>query len=131
MNTIFTSTLKTLALSLVLAAIVHPAQAAQPVVLHTYVTAAGTGDDGNPCSRISPCATFQGALSKVGSGGVITALDAGDYGPVNITQAVTIDGTGTQVGIMINSGNAITIGAGAGNTVILRHLNLSGLAGDE
>ena len=54
-----------------LVAAVHadPAQAAT----RTWVS--GTGDDGFPCSRTSPCKTFAGALTKTdaGGGGAATA----------------------------------------------------------
>ena len=127
MKTILTTTLKTLALGLILAASVHSAQAgASPV--HTYVSGTASASDSNPCSRTQPCATFQAALANTAPGGVITALDAGDYGPVTITKAVTIDGTGAQASIVTNSGNpAITISGGPSDTIILRHLALTGL----
>lgn len=53
---------------------------------------ASTGSDSNPCTRQEPCATFQGALSKTPSGGEVHVVDAADYGPVNVTFPVTIDG---------------------------------------
>jgi hypothetical protein len=126
MNTLFTHSLKTLALGLILAASVHSAQAQ---TAHTYVS--GAGDDASPCSRTAPCATFQAAVNNTAAGGVVTALDAGDYGAVTITQAVTIDGTGVQASIVTNSStDAITINdtANPSDTIILRHLALTGLS---
>ena len=125
MNNIFTNTIKTLALGLILAASVHSAQA--DVVAHTYVS--GVGSDSNPCSRTAPCATFAGALTNTLPGGVITALDAGDYGSVTIAQAVTIDGTGAQASIVTGSNvPAITINGGPTDTIILRHLAITGVS---
>jgi hypothetical protein len=125
MKTIFTHTLKTLALGVVLAASVHSASAT--ALAHTYVS--GVGSDASPCSRTAPCATFQAAVNNTSAGGVVTALDAGDYGPVTIYHAVTLDGTGTQASIVTNSGNAITINSASSDTIILRHLTLTGLSG--
>jgi hypothetical protein len=128
MKTVFTHTLKTLALGLILAASVHSASATSPA--HTYVS--GLGDDANVCSRTAPCATFQAAVNNTSAGGVVTALDAGDYGAVTISQAVTIDGTGVQASIVTNSStDAITINdtANPTDTIILRHLMLTGLSG--
>lgn len=53
-----------------------------------------TGNDNNACTRTSPCATFAGAILKTTAGGEIDVVDPGEYGPVNITQSVTIDGGG-------------------------------------
>ena len=124
------NTIKTLALGILLTASLHSAQAATEPVAHTYVSGAATTDT-YPCSRTAPCATFQGALGFTASGGVITAIDAGDYGPVTITnQSVTIDGSGTQACIVTNSStDAFTImEAVPSDTVILRHLALTGLS---
>ena len=124
MNTILTNTLKTLAIGLLLAATIHSASA---TAIHTFVS--GTGNDGNACTRALPCATFAGALAKTTSGGVITALDAADYGSVIIAQSVTIDGTGTQASIVTNSfvGAVVINNSASSDTVVLRHLTLTGL----
>src|SRR3989442_11594189 len=53
---------------------------------------ASTGSDYNSCSRKQPCATFQQALSKTTPGGEVDVVDSADYGPINITFSVTIDG---------------------------------------
>ncbi|BDI30045.1 hypothetical protein CCAX7_20960 [Capsulimonas corticalis] len=121
MKTIFTHSLKTLAVGLALAAPAHSALATG--LAHTYVS--GTGNDSNAGDRTTPCATFQAALANTLPGGVITALDAGDYGPVNITQAVTIDGSGTQASIVTESTTAISINAAASDTIILRGLAIT------
>ncbi|BDI30043.1 hypothetical protein CCAX7_20940 [Capsulimonas corticalis] len=127
MNSLFTNSLKTLAAGLVLAASAHSALATG--LAHTYVS--GTGNDSNAGDRTTPCATFQAALANTLPGGVITALDAGDYGPVNITQAVTIDGSGVQASIVISSssGTGITVNTASSDTIILRHLSITGLPG--
>ena len=69
-----------LSLLLVAAASAH----AQPK--QTWVS--GVGDDDNPCSRTAPCKTFAGAISRTAAGGVISALDPGDFGTVVITKSI-------------------------------------------
>jgi len=93
---------------------------------HTYVSP--TGVDGSGCSLTSPCATFQAALALTTAGGEISVLGTADYGPVTITQAVSIvNGGGFEAGIMVPSGGTgITINAGASDAVSLRGLTIEG-----
>ena len=58
------------ALTLSLGAVPAQAQATR-----TFVS--GTGDDANPCSQTSPCATFATALSRTSINGEINCLDPG------------------------------------------------------
>jgi len=84
--------------------------------------------DGSGCSLTSPCATFQAALALTTAGGEISVLGTADYGPVTITQAVSIvNGGGFEAGIMVPSGGTgITINAGASDAVSLRGLTIEG-----
>ena len=101
----------------------------------TWVSAA-LGNDANPCTRMSPCLTFAAALAQTTAGGEIDVLDPGDFGPVTISQAVSIysDEIG-ETGIMTSPGTSgIVINAGANDTVNLRGLifdgtNASGTSG--
>jgi parallel beta helix pectate lyase-like protein len=115
---------------LLTAALPFLADAAQATISHTWVSS--TGNDANACTRSAPCATFAGALTKTSAGGEIDVADAGDYGPVTIGQAVSIEAAGVLATIQVTSGNAITISAGANDTVVLRGLTLDGqgTAGD-
>jgi hypothetical protein len=97
---------------------------AQATISHTWVSS--TGSDTNACTRSAPCGTFAGALAKTSAGGEIDVADAGDYGPVTISQAVSIEAVGVLATIQVTSGNAITITAGANDTVVLRGLTLDG-----
>ena len=110
------------AISLALAAMAH-AQAGR-----TYVS--GVGDDVNPCSRTAPCKTFAGAIAKTAAGGEIDVLDPGGYGAVVIAKSITIDGTGTEAGILANSTTAgVTINItnpSDAKTVRLRGLSING-----
>src|ERR1044072_9019284 len=64
--------------------------AAQPQAPRTWVS--GVGADDNPCSRTAPCKTFAGAYLKTATGGEISVLDPGGYGPVPLGKSLTIDG---------------------------------------
>src|ERR1700734_1668300 len=88
----------------------------------------GVGDDANPCTRTAPCATFAGAFAQTAAGGEIAVLDPGDFGPLTIDRALTVDGRalGELAGIQLDGGSAITIAAGPGDAVVLRGLTLDG-----
>jgi len=85
------------------------------------------GDDGNACSRDTPCRTFSGALAKSSPGGTIKVLNSGDFGQVTINKPVTLDASGVIGGIQAGSGTAITVNAGPNDKVVLRGLTLDGL----
>lgn len=63
----------------------------------------GVVDDANPCSRIAPCKTFAGVVSKTAPSGEINAIDLGGYGAVTITKSITIDGAGA-LATVLNAG---------------------------
>lgn len=86
------------------------------------------GQDGNPCTALSPCRTFQYAHDNVLAGGEISVLDSGGYGPVVITKSVSIvNPAGVEAAIAVASNEtAISVGAGASDTVSLRGLILDG-----
>src|ERR1700694_612094 len=90
---------------------------AQAQATRTWVS--GIGDDVNPCSRTSPCKTFAGAFAKTAPGGTISVIDAGSYGAVVITKAVSIVAEGAQAGIQVSAADAITISAGPNDVVRL------------
>jgi hypothetical protein len=93
-------------------------------LMRTYVS--GLGSDSNPCTAVSPCATFQAALAMTLAGGEIFVLNSADYGPVTINKAVSITSEGAAAGILANSGAGITISAGASDVVNLRGLTIDG-----
>ena len=75
----------------------------------TYVS--NTGNDANPGTANSPCATFAGAYAKTAAGGEIKALNAGNYvtltNQLTINKSITIDGDGglALLQITVNTGN--------------------------
>ena len=88
---------------------------------------ASNGNDANPCSLVSPCRAFAAAIAQTISGGEVIVLDSAGYGPVTISQSVSIIApTGVYAGISASSGSAVTI-ATAGVNVTLRGLNLIGI----
>lgn len=102
-----------------------PASSLAAGATRTWVS--GVGSDANPCSRTAPCATFAGALAQTAPGGEIDALDPGDFGPLTINQAVTIDGGGGQVaGAVLAGSDGIQVAAGPADHVILRNLRIDG-----
>ena len=94
----------------------------------TFVSAT-LGSDSNPCTRVSPCLTFAAALAQTGAGGEIDVLDPGDFGPVTITKAVSIDGDAVGVAGLIPSPgtSGIVISAGSSDVISLRGLVFDGV----
>lgn len=94
----------------------------------TRTWVSGVGDDANPGSRTAPDKTFAGAITNTAPGGVIDVLDPGDFGPVTITNSITIDGDECQGDIQVsNSAPGVVIDAGPNDTVTLRNVNFEGL----
>jgi hypothetical protein len=98
-----------------------PAQAQSP---RTFVSAAG--NDSNPCSFAAPCRHFQAAVNATSLGGEVDALDPAGYGPIIISQAVTIEGQGWSYIAPPTNGNGITINAVSGN-VAIHGISLNGV----
>jgi hypothetical protein len=112
-----------LAFGLLLFLLFWPAEAGAQAQ-RTFVS--GVGSDGNPCSRTAPCRTISQALMGTSSGGEVIVLDSAGYGPVTITQAVSIIAPpGVYAGISVFSGDGLDINAGPTDTIILRGLTLN------
>jgi hypothetical protein len=120
------ATLALTAAALASVLITAPAYAARE---HSFV--ASYGNDSNACSYLEPCATFQQALSVTVSGGEITSIDSDGFGPLNITQSVTITGApGAEANVpSVTGGSSVVIngnGDGNGINVTLRNLTING-----
>ena len=88
----------------------------------------GMGTDSGACARAAPCKIFAFALTQTAAGGEIDVLDPAGYGMATITKAISIVNDGVGVATIGTSwGNAITINAGAGDSVHLRGLTVDGL----
>jgi Right handed beta helix region len=92
---------------------------------------ARSGNNANACDNVNtPCQTFAGAVVQLNPDGEVIVLDSGGYGPVTITQGVTIEApAGVTAFIHPPSGDAITVNAGS-NTVTLKGLTLNVGAGN-
>jgi hypothetical protein len=90
----------------------------------------GVGNDFDACSVTAPCKTFAGAFGKTAAGGEIDVLTPGGFGNVTITHSITINSDNLQAGVVVSGGGAITINAGATDTVVLRGLDMEGLGTD-
>jgi hypothetical protein len=82
--------------------------------------------DNATCGRFNPCRTFAAAQIPVVPGGEIVVLDAGGYSPITITKSLSIIADGVMAGINPQTGNAITVAAGATDKVFIRGLYLEG-----
>jgi hypothetical protein len=109
-------------------AVTLPAVSAQAQSPRTFVSAAGS--DSNPCTFAAPCRHFQAAVNATSLGGEVDALDPAGYGPITISQAITIEGQGWSYIAPPAGGNGITINAVSGNVAIHGvSLNGVGIAG--
>jgi hypothetical protein len=91
--------------------------AAAPVLAQNDISwaSARSGVDNGACGPIaSPCKTFAGAYANTNTGGTAKALDAGEYGHVNIYSSIIIDGNGVGASLEASptTGNAVNVVAG-------------------
>jgi len=95
----------------------------------TWVSSAGA--DHNPCSRSQPCRTLERAHELTSPGGRIGIIDAGNYGGLQITKAISIINDGSGVAILSTSqlGGPVRIAAGANDQIHLRGLTIDGSDG--
>ena len=122
---LITSRIARIALAFLLSCV---ATAALAATQRTFV--ASNGSDANPCSLAMPCRAFSFAIAQTLSGGEVIVLDSAGYGPVTISQAVSIIApAGVYAGVSVLAGTGITVSAGAG-IVTLRGLTINGLGGN-
>jgi hypothetical protein len=105
-------------------ALPQPAAAQNGSLIRTFVSAAGSG--ANPCTITQPCDTFARAYTQTAANGIITALDPGKYGPINIIGPVTINGNGWATITGPAGGNGINIAANANDAIKISGLELDG-----
>jgi hypothetical protein len=92
--------------------------AAPALALSSVTFVSGKGiDTGNCAGPAHPCRTFQFAFGQTSPGGEIKALDPAPYGPMTITNSISITGV-EGAGIFRTSAvDAITINAGPNDTI--------------
>lgn len=93
----------------------------------TRTWVSGVGDDGNPCTRAAPCKTFAGAISRTVAGGEINCIDAGGFGVLTITKAITIGCSAVEAGILATGTTGIVINAGPTDQIVLDGLDIEGM----
>jgi hypothetical protein len=91
---------------------------------HTWVSA--NGNDANTGTAVSPYADFATAVANTAAGGIVSVMGPGDYGPVTITQSITIDGTGGGSIGFAGDGEGIYIDPSAAANIVLRNLTIDG-----
>ena len=91
---------------------------------HTWVSTKGS--DSNSGTMASPYADFATAAANTAAGGTVSVLDAGDYGPLTITQSITIDGTGGGSIGFAGDGEGIYIDPSSAASVVIRNLTIDG-----
>src|SRR4051794_28931754 len=69
---------------------------------HSWISGAGSGAN---CTRALPCASFNTAVGATQAGGVISVLESGDFGPLQLTKPLTIRADGADGGLVNLSGN--------------------------
>jgi hypothetical protein len=97
---------------------------------HTWVSAEGS--DSNAGTRQSPFATFAEAISQTAVGGTVSVVDNGDYGPIQIGNAITIDGGGCRAWTSRSesTGSAVSVNDySSTGQVVLRNLDIDGTNG--
>ncbi|MBV9635070.1 MAG: hypothetical protein JOZ40_10610, partial [Methylobacteriaceae bacterium] len=108
-------------------ALALPGNSAQAQNARSWVASYGLA--GNPCTRASPCQTFNGALAMTNPGGEINCIDQGEFGgSFLIDRSVTVDCDGVQarIGVASPGAAAVVVEAGASDIVTLRGLDIDG-----
>jgi hypothetical protein len=103
--------------------------ASTPANARARVFVASYGDDGNPCTFLSPCRNFQAAINAVDAGGEVTAIDSAGFGTVSINKSVIVTSpAGVEAGIAVGSGaTGISINLPSDlDTVTLHGLTIEG-----
>jgi hypothetical protein len=104
--------------------------AAVPALAQPYSTSwvSHSGADTLSCGlTANPCRTFQQAYSHTSNNGVVKAMDAGEYSPINIAKPITIDGNGVGASIDATGHTGVLISGTAG-PVEIRSLAINGSA---
>ncbi len=117
------------ALRLLAAVVVAASAPALATSQRTFVS--GQGSDAAACSIAAPCRSFTAAIAQTVAGGEVIVLDSAGYGPVVITQSVTITAPpGVYAGISVPAsapiGVLINVPAGK---IVLRGLTVNSTGG--
>ena len=116
--------------SILFALVVLASADASAIAQRTFVASHGVAaNTAFNCSIAKPCRAFSEAMSVTSANGEVIVLDSAGYGPVAITQSVSIIApAGVYAGITVFSGDGITINT-PGVTVLLHGLTITGQGG--
>ncbi len=116
---------------LTLLALVCAGNLAHAAVQRTFVASYGlTANTAFNCTIAKPCRAFSEAIGVTSAGGEVVVLDSAGYGPVTISQAVSIIApSGVYAGVTVFGGDGIVISAGASDVVRLRGLTVNSQGG--
>ncbi|MEO8676006.1 MAG: right-handed parallel beta-helix repeat-containing protein [Casimicrobiaceae bacterium] len=108
-------------------AVAGVSSAAQRTFVASYGLSANTAFN---CSISKPCRSFGEAISVTDAAGEVVVLDSAGYGPVTITQSVSIIApAGVYAGVSVFSADGIVVSAGPSGNVVLRGLTINGQGG--
>jgi hypothetical protein len=101
---------------------------ATAIAQRTFV--ASNGNDAHPCSLTLPCRAFAAAIAQTIGGGEVIVLDSAGYGPVTITQSISIIApAGVYAGIFVPGGQTGVHINTANIKVALRGLTINSASG--
>ena len=89
----------------------------------------GTGKDTGTCTVAAPCASFAYAIAQTASGGEVDVLTSGSYGPMTITEPITIYASGVTAAVDFagdGEGVYIDLPDTAAGPVVLDGLDIDG-----
>jgi hypothetical protein len=117
---------------LVAFAVAGVATAAFATAQRTFVASYGIpANTAFNCSLAKPCRAFSDAIGVTAANGEVIVLDSAGYGPVTITQSVSIiSPPGVYAGVSVLAGDGITIN-GAGVVVTLKGHTVNGQGGND
>ncbi len=116
-------------LAVLCALLVNPAQAA---VQRAYVASYGLdANAATDCQVLNPCRWFFTAVTVVNPDGEVVALDSASYGPVTLTQSISLTAApGVYAGISVFPAAIAGVSIGTpGINVVLRGLTINGQGG--
>ena len=94
---------------------------------HSWVSSTGSG---STCTRALPCADFFTAFNATNAGGVISVIDSGEYGNLNVTKSIivraeAVDG-GSTAGVSAGGGVLLNVAIAATDVVSIEGLRFVG-----
>jgi len=96
------------------------------LALNTRSWVSAEGSDANSCIRTSPCKTFQHAHDQTLPSGEIDVIDPGEYGWLNVSKSIVIDGGNMAYIEVVGNNIGIVVSAAPPDRVTIRNLSIRG-----